>query len=153
MKLLLSVAAVGAAVLAQTPEDCSALYRHGQLQKAEGCYQGLTRSPNPLFRAEGLWALGDRKTANDAFRDAQRARPDDPYVRVRWGRMYLDNNQPGDAAQLFQEALKLKADYAPALLGMALAGSENFEKKAVELAEAALKSDPKLVEAHELLAR
>ena len=44
-------------------------------------------------------------------------------------------------------------DYAPALLGLALVAADGFEGKAAELAQRALESDPKLVEAQELLAR
>ena len=44
-------------------------------------------------------------------------------------------------------------EYAPALLGMALVAGENFEAQAIKFAEEALKADPKLVEAHEVIAR
>src|SRR6185369_12655081 len=73
--------------------------------------------------------------------------------KVRWGRMYLDHWQPDEAAGLFNEALELKKDHAGALLGLALIAAEHFEGKAAELARKALESDPKLVEAQELLAR
>src|SRR5207249_6178321 len=105
------------------------------------------------FRAEGFWGLHDYQAANDAFRAAVKAHEKDPNLRVRWGRMYLEHWQPVDAAGLFQEALEIKADYAPALLGLALVAADGFEGKAMELAERALKSDPNLVEARELTAR
>ena len=41
---------------------------------------------------------------------------------------------------------------APALLGLALVAGENYEGQAVKFAEAALKADPKLVEAQEVIA-
>jgi tetratricopeptide (TPR) repeat protein len=73
--------------------------------------------------------------------------------KVRWGRLYLDHSQPADAAGLFNEALELKKDDAGALLGLALVAAEDFESVAAGLAHKALASDPKLVEAQELLAR
>ena len=152
MRVAAGILLVSGALLAQAPEECRSLYRHGKLTEARGCYLALSRSANLYYRAEGLWGVRLYKAANDAFRDAVAARPKDPEIRVRWGRLYLEHNQPGDAAILFQEALEIQPGYAPALLGTALAASEHFESKAVQLAEMALKSDAKLVEARELLA-
>ena len=190
-----SIAAVGVIALgfaialplsAQSPEvqACAALKHHGD-PNTRACYQRLTRSADPAVQGEGFWALGDFKSANDAFRAAVKARPKDPGPRVRWGRMYLDHYQAADAADLFKEALGLDkecgptpqaqapartpvivngqnteaaADFkfakqcAPALLGMALVAGENYEGQAVKFAEQALKADPKLVEAQELIA-
>ena len=139
---------------AQTADlaKCAALRHHGDPAERQ-CYQGLTRSNDPGIQAEGYWGIRDYKAANDAFRAAVKAKPKDPGLRVRWGRMYLEHWQGGDADDLFGEALAIQKDYAPALYGEALHASESFEGKAAALAEAALKSDPKLVEARELLAR
>ena len=134
------------------PAQCQAL-RHRGDPEVRACFQRLTRASDPGIQAEGYWGLGDYKTANDSFRAAIKLRAKDPNLRVRWGRMYLEHWQPGDASDLFGEALEINKDYAPALLGMALVASESFEGKAIELAERALKSDPKLVEARELIAR
>ena len=65
----------------------------------------------------------------------------------------LDHGQPDDAAELFNEALELKKDCAGAYLGLALVADDEFGASAAELAQTALKFDPKLVEAQELLAR
>ena len=67
--------------------------------------------------------------------------------------MYMEHWQPGDAADLFNEALEIDKEYAPALLGLALLAADGFEGRAAELAQHALRADPKLVEAQELLAR
>ena len=67
--------------------------------------------------------------------------------------MYLEHWQPKDAQDLFQEALKIDPNNADAKLGLALIAADNWDPKAAELAQAALKDDPKLVEAQELLAR
>ncbi len=106
-----------------------------------------------LDRAEALWKAGNYQAANDAFRALVKAHPANPDYKVRWGRLYLDRFQPLDAAKLFEEALAIKKDHAGALLGLALVAADDFEGKAVELAEQALSADPKLTEARVLLAR
>jgi tetratricopeptide (TPR) repeat protein len=141
------------AVFGQTPDTCRQLYRRGKLSEAHACYKGLAESRDPLSRAEGLWHVRDYQGANAAFRAAVAARPGDADAKTRWGLMYVEHYQPGDAVALFEEALKARPDYAPALLGMALAASQDYESRAVEFAQAALKADPKFVEARALLAR
>ena len=148
----------GLPVLAQapaTPPDalqCEAL-RHKGDPSTRACYQRLTRSVDPAVQAEGLWGVGDYKAANDAFRAAVKLRDKDPAPRVRWGRMYLDHWQASEAQDLFKEAAEIKEDYAPALLGLALVAGEQFEGEAIKNAESALKADPKLYEAYEVIAR
>ena len=105
--------------------------------------QGLLSAADAIDRSRrsGPKAIGesrDYKSANDAFRAAVKLRPKDPNLRVRWGRMYLDHWQPADAADLFNEALEIDKEYAPALLGLALLAADGFEGKAVELAQHAL---------------
>ncbi len=139
-------------VAGQSPADCQEHRRYGRLQQAAQCFAALTASANPYFRAEGYWGLERYREANDQFRLAVERDPKNADYRVRWGRMYLERYQPADAAQLFREALEIREKHAGALLGLALVAAEGFEAKAVELAEAALKADPKLVEAQELLA-
>ena len=106
-----------------------------------------------LERAESLWRQRRYTDANDEFRALVNAFPKNPDYRVRWGRLYLDHWQPGDAAGLFQEALELKENHPGALLGLALVGAESFSASAAEFARKALAADPKLLEAQELLAR
>jgi cellulose synthase operon protein C len=91
--------------------------------------------------------------ANEVFKQLVAAHPDNPDYRVAWGRLYLEHWQPDVAGDLFGEALKIKADDAGAYLGMALIEADRFGGKAGELAHLALKSDPHLLEAQELLAR
>lgn len=133
-------------------EDCWGQRKRGRIAEAGACFQALTRSPLPLLRAEGFWGLGRFSDANDQFRVAEKTDPKNVDVKVRWGRMFEERYQPADAAKLFEEALEIRKDYAPALLGMALVASNSFESKAVEFAGKALEADPKLVEAQELLA-
>ena len=106
-----------------------------------------------LERAEALWKAHDYQGANALFRELVKAHPNNPEYKVRWGRLFLDHFQPNDAAALFFEALAIKKDDAGALLGLALVAADKFDGKAVELADQALVADPKLTEAHVLLAR
>jgi tetratricopeptide (TPR) repeat protein len=132
--------------------ECENLRKHGDPGE-RACWQRLSVSRDPYLKAEGLWGLKDYFPANDAFRDAVNANDKDPERRVRWGRMFLEHYGPSDAQGLFQEALKINETHAGALLGLALVASESFEGEAIKLAERALKVDPNLVEAQELIAR
>jgi len=158
IRLLPLVLLSGLPLLAQAPAtpkealQCEAL-RHKGDPAARDCYQRLTRSSDPAVAAEGFWGVGDFRSANDSFRAAVKLRDADPAPRVRWGRMYLDHWQASEARDLFGEALKIKEDYAPALLGMALVAGEQFEGAAIKSAEKALAADPKLYEADEVIAR
>ncbi len=154
MKLAAAVLFAALPLAAQAPEvaHCLELRHHGDAG-TRACYQNLTRSREPGIQAEGFWGLRDYKSANDAFRAAVKLHDKDPNLRVRWGRMYLEHWQPADAGALFQEALEIDKMYAPALLGMAMVAADSFDSRGAQFAERALQSDPKLVEARELLAR
>jgi len=132
--------------------QCEALRHHGS-PEARNCYQRLTRSTDPALQAEGLWGLGDFNSANEVFKALVKVRAKDANLRVRWGRMYLDHWQSGDAAECFKEALEIDEKNAQAILGLALVAADGFAGNAAELAKRALTLDPKLVEAQELLAR
>ena len=71
---------------------------------------------------------------------------------MRWGRLFHERFNNKDAADLFQEALERDPKNAQAFLGFALVSADGFDNKAVAEAKKALEFDPKLVEAHELLA-
>jgi len=106
-----------------------------------------------LEQAKALQKAHRYQEANDAFKKLVADHPDNAAYRVAWGRLYLEHWQPDIAGDLFEEALKIKDDDAGAFLGLALIQAERFGSNAVELARKALKSDPHLVEAQELLAR
>lgn len=148
-----AVAALMGTASAQTLKDCRDHHRRGRLEEARWCFVQQAQSADAYLRAEGLWGAGDYQAANAAFRLAVEQHPKNPDYRVRWGRLFLERRQPQDAADLFAEALKLRGDHAGALLGLALQAAEQFESKAVELAEQAAALDRNLVEARELLAR
>ncbi len=142
-------------VEAQTPSQvvqCETLRHHGD-PGTKACYQKLSTSSDLAIKAEGLWGLRDYDGANNAFRDAVKARPKDANLKVRWGRMFMEYSQPADAQDLFQEALKIDENNAQALYGMAQLATDVFAGDASGLAEKALKADPKMYQARELLAR
>jgi tetratricopeptide (TPR) repeat protein len=136
---------------AQDPK-CEALRHHGD-PDAKKCFQALTHSSDPAAQAEGYWGLRDYQRANDAFIAALKAKPNDAHLWTRRGYMFLEHWQKADATDWFTKALEIHKEYAPAVLGLALIAEDGFEGKAVSLAQTALKSDPKLYEAQELLAR
>jgi cellulose synthase operon protein C len=139
---------------AQTVDQCTTLHKHGDAGE-KACWERLNRSSDPAVRGDALFALKDYDGANEAFRAAEKARPKDANVKVRWGILMLEapNGNPQTAADLFNEALELDKNNARALLGLAEVAEDSYEGKAVEYAEKALAADPKLYEAHELMAR
>src|SRR4029077_4262946 len=112
----------------------------------------LAAGSNPYLRAEGLWALERYQDANEQFTALVKKEPKNALYRVRWGYLFLERFNTNEAGNLFNEALEIDKDNAQAYLGLARVSAEGFGGKAVELAEKAAKLDPKLPEAHELLA-
>lgn len=102
--------------------------------------------------AESYWKQQRWEEANQAFRAAVKADPKNPALRVRWGLLLLERFNPGEAADLFREALELEKDYPPALLGLAKVAAERMDPEAAGLCRKALEKDPTLAEARELLA-
>ena len=153
MKFVIVFCALASSLLAQSPRECRDLLSRGKRVEAKTCFNKLTSSPNPAFRAEGFWGIGAYKEANEQFKVAVAAQPKNPDLRVRWGRLFLERFNPTEARTLFKEALDIKPDFGPAYLGLAVAAAENFDQQAVEAATTAIKFDPSLIEAQELLAR
>ncbi len=106
-----------------------------------------------LEQAEAFRKARRYQDANEVFRELVAKFPKSAEYRVRWGRLFLEHWQPDEAQGLFNEALGIDKNYAPAYLGLALLAEEHFEGHAEDLAEKALALDPKLVEAQELMAR
>jgi cellulose synthase operon protein C len=143
---------LAAVAMADTADQCRVAQRHGHLNAARSCYATLTRSSDPLLQGEGFLGLRQYEEANQAFRQADKNHPDSAVVKTAWGRVYAEHAQPGDAAKLFEEAIESDNNYAPAYLGLARVLAEGFDKNALDLARHALQLDPKIAEAHELLA-
>lgn len=102
--------------------------------------------------AEMYWKQRRWEDANAAFRAAVKSDPKNPMLRVRWGLLLLERFNPGEAADLFNEALEIEKDFPPALLGLAKVAAERMDPRAAELCRKALEKDPQLAEARELLA-
>jgi tetratricopeptide (TPR) repeat protein len=119
---------------------------------------GTLLTSNALFaqtieRAETLWRNGDFDGANNEFKALVAAHPTNADYRVRWGRLFRDRFNPEEAAKLYQEALAIDPKNGRALLGLAEIAEEGFGSKANDYAKQALEADPKLYEAHEVMAR
>ncbi len=67
--------------------------------------------------------------------------------------MFYERFNPTDAQKLYAEALQIDPKNADALLGMAQLLADEFDAKANDYAQKALESNPKLYQAHELMAR
>ncbi len=99
---------------------CDRLHWQGQLAESDQCYRALLRSStSAAVKAEVAWALGDLQLANHLFRDAVRDNPDDASIRVRWGDLFADSHQDGEAMNIYREALNLDPENAFATLGAA----------------------------------
>ena len=110
-------------------------------------------SAQTLQQAEELHRAGKLWDSNEIYKKLEHQYEKDADFKVKWGRLYLDSDQPADAEGLFREALTIDKDHAGALLGVALVEAGRFNPRAAEMAHKALEADPKLVEAQELLAR
>lgn len=154
--VLLSVSMGVALAQPQTPahalDECRTLRRHGKLPEAHTCFERLAAGSDPYLKAEGLWGAEQFQEANNQFREVLKQNPKSAEYRVRWGRLFVERFGSDTARGLFEEALEIDKNNAGAYLGMALITAEGFSAKASEFAKKAADLDPKLAEAHELLA-
>ncbi|HWF39314.1 MAG TPA: tetratricopeptide repeat protein [Candidatus Acidoferrales bacterium] len=150
MVLLIALSATFAS--GATPDECHTLRLHGHRAEAQACFQSLTQARDAYDRAEGDWGLSRYDQANAEFRAAVAQNDKSPLIRVRWGRLLHERFNNQDAENLFKEALDRDPKNAQAYLGLALVSADGFDEKAVDEAGKAIELDPKLVEAHELMA-
>jgi tetratricopeptide (TPR) repeat protein len=113
----------------------------------------LCANAQTLQQAEAQWRAKDYTAARDTFKALVAADPKNPEYRVRFGRLLLERFNTSDSSDLFNEALEIKPDYAPAMLGLAMVADQTFDSRAISMTEKALEADPKLVEAREFQAR
>jgi tetratricopeptide (TPR) repeat protein len=135
-----------------TPDQCHALREHGQRAEAQKCYETLGAARDSYLRAEGFWGMEKYEEANNQFRLAVAESPGNPSYRVRWGRLMHERFNNTEADKLFKEALEKDPKNAQAYYGLALVSADGFDSKAMEYAAKAAELDPKLFEAHELMA-
>jgi tetratricopeptide (TPR) repeat protein len=110
-------------------------------------------SAQTLPQAEAQWRAHNYTAARDSFKALVAADPKNAEYRTRFGRLLLERFNTQDASDLFNEALGIKADYAPAMLGLAMVANQTFDNRAISMTEKALEADPKYVEAREFQAR
>lgn len=95
-----------------------------------------------LRAARASRALNRIDDAQSFFRDAIRVAPTDPRINTEWGDLFLEKYNKAEAAKSYQEALKVDAEYGPALLGMARALSDENPTQAIAFAQRVLKQNP-----------
>jgi len=110
-------------------------------------------SAQSLQRAQALWNAHDYEGANTELMALIAAHPENAEYHFQRGKLFEERFDAEFAAKLYQEALEINPKHAGAMLGMARIAAENFDPKAKEFAKQAADADPKLYEAHELLAR
>ena len=153
--LLCSVVFAGAQVTRAaepTPGACAILRKHGQKTDAHACYEALSQQRDPYLRAEGYWGLRMYQDASDQFRLAVAQSDGNALYRVRWGLLLHERFNNSDANNLFKEALERDPNNAQAYLGLALVSADGFDHSAIRWADKAIELDPKLADAHELMA-
>jgi tetratricopeptide (TPR) repeat protein len=107
---------------------CDRLLYRGQRTEAATCFRTLVaQNADTRIKADAARATGDVRAANAFFQAAVKEYPEDAAVRVRWGQLFLATHQNNEAVKLFQEALELNDEYAPALLGLAKISAGRFE--------------------------
>jgi Flp pilus assembly protein TadD len=156
MKLLAVISAFllacAGSVRAAVPADCWIERKHGRQAEAAACFDTLTRSSDPYSRAEGFWGLEEWEQANEQFRLATQPANSKALYKVRWGMLLHERFNDADAAGLFREALAKDPSNAEAYVGLAAVSADGFDGTAAEYLQNAMTFDPKLAEAHELMA-
>jgi len=99
---------------------CDQMHWRGETDDSNVCYRKLLQTDLPTaVHAEAAWALNELQLANQLFRDAAAMNPDDAAIRVRWGDLFADTHQDGEAMNIYREALQLDSGNAFAMLGAA----------------------------------
>ena len=135
-----------------TPGGCRALRMHGKKAEATACFEALTRSGDAYLMAEGFWGLDEYEKAKVEFEIAVGQAKSPALWRVRYGMLFHERFNNPEAVKLFNEALKQDPGNAKAYLGLAMVSADGFDGKATEYAAKAIAADPKMVEAHEVMA-
>lgn len=136
----------------ETLVKCDRLAESGENDEAKQCFEALLVSPSLLVRAEAAHFLREVKLANRLFRQALEE-SDDPYIRTRWGYLYLTTHQISDAAALFRESLEQNPGNVAARLGLAEAQGRRFQGQARQDLYDIIRTNPEEIHALVLLAR
>ena len=112
----------------------------------------IVRQLQSIPRAEGSGASNATRKPTTSSAKLIKQNPKNADYRVRWGYLFLERFNNEEAHGCSTRRSKIDKNNAPAYLGIAQVESEGFSKHAVEAAQKAADLDPKLYEAHELLA-
>jgi tetratricopeptide (TPR) repeat protein len=117
-------------------QRCDALRWQSDRAAAGNCFRALLGNADASVRAEAAWALGEVRTANEAFREALRAAPGSALLRLRWGDLYVDTHQDSEAYKLYAEVLQREPDNAWAHVAAAAVLIGGYSKDATTHIEA-----------------
>ena len=110
---------------------CDRSHWRGEIESSRLCYANLLRDDvPPATKAEAAWALNNLQQANEWFRAALAATPDDHRSKVRWGDLFAASHQDAEAMNIYREVLEADPGNAFALLGAARVLVEGFEDAA-----------------------
>jgi tetratricopeptide (TPR) repeat protein len=146
------------------PEDAITWYRYGMLDALSGhtaeavdkICKAIELDPSLPEQQTSLAGIlakaGETERAQAVLRDALRT---DPYDAEAWdigGRILTEKGEMPEGFYDFERSLRLRPGYAPYLYDFALAlvRGDRFDE-AQSRAEEAVRADPKLADAHELL--
>ena len=138
---------------AAAPADCWTLRKHGQRSEAQACFEALTRSADAYDRAEGFWGLEAVGAGERAVSPGHAACRQQGALQSALGHAAARALQRTEAADLFHEAL---AERSIERAGVSRArdrvrGTASTARRP-SIAAKAIELDPKLAEAHELMA-
>ncbi len=137
--------------------NCDSLALTGKQEEADSCFQALLALSEEdagtlTLKAAAAHALGEFKTANRLYREVTQLAADAKNT-TRWGDLYLQAHQPGEASALYREAMQIDQEYLPAQLGLAAAQARQFESRAREMITDIIRQHPTSVHALLLMAR
>lgn len=99
---------------------CDQMNWRGEQDESRSCYADLLRSDVPAAaKAEAAWALNNLQQANQWFKNAVAASPEDLATKVRWGDLFADSHQDSEAMNIYREVLADDPHHAYATLGAA----------------------------------
>ncbi len=136
-----------------TPDDCQALRKHGRLADAQKCYESLTdsaRSSHSARKASG--ALNNTKRRTTSFASRRSSLPRTPWFACAGAACSTSGSTtPRPTTSLARPCSAIRkarkpitASHSSARTGL-ITKRSNIRQKAIEL-------DPKMYEAHELMA-
>jgi tetratricopeptide (TPR) repeat protein len=112
-----------------------------------------TKSAVEIARAaRALQALGRFREANDAFRIAASAAPNNPDIQTGWGDLFLEKYNNAEALKSYQAAFEIDQRWVPALIGAAHALENEDPPQALGMIKRVLQINPSSVDAQIFLA-